>query len=165
VPEMTMRLKRTCEAGFTFVELLVVTALVAILATAVMPLAKVTMQRQREIELRRALRELRTAIDHYKDAADQGQIPPTSIRAGSEGYPPDLETLVVGVRAAGEGGTDRKLKFLRRIPIDPMTRSAEWGLRAYQDKPDSKSWGGQDVYDVYSKSEGTALDGTKYADW
>ena len=160
-----MRLKRACEAGFTFVELLVVTALVAILATAVMPLAKVTMQRQREIELRRALREIRTAIDQYKDAADQGQIPPTSVRVGSEGYPPDLQTLVVGVRAAGEGGSDRKLKFLRRIPIDPLMRSAEWGLRAYEDKPDSKSWGGQDVYDVYSKSEGTALDGTKYADW
>jgi general secretion pathway protein G len=160
-----MRLKRACEAGFTFVELLVVTALVAILATAVMPLAKVTMQRQREIELRRALREIRTAIDQYKDAADQGQIPPTSVRVGSDGYPPDLQTLVVGVRAAGEGGSDRKLKFLRRIPIDPLMRSAEWGLRAYEDKPDSKSWGGQDVYDVYSKSEGTALDGTKYADW
>ena len=160
-----MRLKRACEAGFTFVELLVVTALVAILASAVMPLAKVTMQRQREIELRRALREIRTAIDQYKDAADQGQIPPTSVRVGSEGYPPDLQTLVVGVRAAGEGGSDRKLKFLRRIPIDPLMRSAEWGMRAYEDKPDSKSWGGQDVYDVYSKSEGTALDGTKYADW
>jgi general secretion pathway protein G len=160
-----MRLKRACEAGFTFVELLVVTALVAILATAVMPLAKVTMQRQREIELRRALREIRTAIDQYKDAADQGQIPPTSVRVGSDGYPPDLQTLVVGVRAAGEGGSDRKLKFLRRIPIDPLMRSAEWGLRAYEDKPDSKSWGGQDVYDVFSKSEGTALDGTKYADW
>ncbi len=159
-----MRLTRSGNEGFTFIEMLVVTALVGILAMAIMPLAKVTMQRQREIELRRALRELRTAIDHYKDAADQGKIPATSIRAGSEGYPPDLDTLVVGVRS-GEGATEKKLKFLRRIPIDPMTSSKEWGLRAYEDRPDAKSWGGQDVYDVYSKSEGTALDGTKYADW
>ena len=159
-----MRLTRSGNEGFTFIEMLVVTALVGILAMAIMPLAKVTMQRQREIELRRALRELRTAINHYKDAADQGKIPATSIRAGSEGYPPDLDTLVVGVRS-GEGATEKKLKFLRRIPIDPMTSSKEWGLRAYEDRPDAKSWGGQDVYDVYSKSEGTALDGTKYADW
>ena len=156
---------RHIERGFTFVEMLVVVALVAVLASAVMPLAKVTMQRQREGELRRCLREMRTAIDRYKDAVDQGSIPATRVRLGSEGYPPDLETLVVGVGAAGQGTTERKLKFLRRIPIDPMTREAEWGLRAYEDKPDSKSWGGKDVYDVYSKSGGTALDGTKYADW
>jgi len=156
---------RRLEAGFTFVELLVVTALVAILASAIMPLARVATQREREIELRRSLREIRTAIDHYKDAADAGQIPPTSIRTGSEGYPPDLETLVVGVDSAGDANSSHKLKFLRRVPTDPMTGSAEWGLRAYEDKPDSKSWGGQDVYDVYSKSEGTGLDGTKYADW
>jgi general secretion pathway protein G len=159
------RARAVVERGFTFVEMLIVVALVAILASAVMPLAKVTMQRQREIELRRCLRELRTAIDRYKDAVDQGQIPPTKVRLGSEGYPPDLETLVVGVEAAGQGTTERKLKFLRRIPIDPMTREAVWGLRSYADKPDSKTWGGQDVYDVYSKSEGTALDGTKYQDW
>ena len=156
---------RRLEAGFTFIELLIVTALVAILASAIMPLARVATQREHEIELRRSLREIRTAIDHYKDAADAGQIPPTSIRTGSEGYPPDLETLVVGVESAGDANSSHKLKFLRRIPIDPMTGSAEWGLRAYEDKPDSKSWGGQDVYDVYSKSEGTGLDGTKYADW
>jgi general secretion pathway protein G len=156
---------RRLEAGFTFVELLVVTALVAILASAIMPLARVASQREREIELRRALREIRTAIDHYKDAADAGQIPPTSIRTGSEGYPPDLQTLVVGVDSAGDANTSHKLKFLRRIPIDPMTGNADWGQRAYEDKPDSKSWGGQDVFDVYSKSEGTGLDGTKYADW
>lgn len=152
--------------GYTFVEILVVVALISVLASAVMPLAKVTMQRQREVELRRALRDMRTAIDRYKDAVDQGQVPPTRIRPGSEGYPPDLETLVVGVEAGGEGSSDRKkLKFLRRIPVDPMTRSAQWGLRSYEDKPDAKSWGGQNVYDVYSKSEGTALDGTKYEDW
>ena len=145
--------------------MLVVTALVAVLASAVMPLARIASQREREVELRRSLRELRTAIDHYKDAADGGQIPPTSIRTGSEGYPPDLETLVVGVASVGDSTTSHKIKFLRRIPNDPMTGKPEWALRAYEDKPESKSWGGQDVYDVYSKSEGTALDGSKYADW
>lgn len=153
------------EQGFTFVEMLVVVALVALLASAVMPLAKVAGQRTREVELRRALRDMRTSIDHYKDAVDQGQIPASKVRPGSEGYPPDLETLVVGVEAAGQGTGERKLKFLRRVPIDPMTREAEWGLRSYEDKPDSRSWGGQNVYDVYSKSDGTALDGTKYRDW
>lgn len=162
---MIRRLARTAERGFTFVEMLVVVALVSILAAAVVPLAKVTMQRQREIELRRALREIRTAIDHYKDAVDGGQIPASRVRPGSEGYPPDLETLVVGVEAAGQGTTERKLKFLRRVPIDPMTREANWGMRSYEDRPDSKSWGGGNVYDVYSKSDGTALDGTKYQDW
>jgi general secretion pathway protein G len=150
-------------SGYTFVELLVVTALIAILASAVMPLARVTVQRQREVELRRALREVRTAIDRYKDAADQGQIPATELEATSEGYPPNLETLVEGVDAGD--ATDRKLKFLRRVPLDPMTGDTEWGMRSYQDRPDSRSWGGKNVYDVYSKSEGTALDGTKYRDW
>jgi general secretion pathway protein G len=162
---VTRRLARAAERGFTFVEMLVVVALVSILAAAVVPLAKVTMQRQREIELRRALREMRTAIDHYKDAVDGGQIPASRVRPGSEGYPPDLETLVVGVEAAGQGTTERKLKFLRRIPIDPMTREPNWGMRSYEDRPDAKSWGGGNVYDVYSKSDGTALDGTKYQDW
>jgi len=158
-----LRVAAVVERGFTFVEMLVVVALVAILASAVMPLARVASQRQREIELRRDLREIRTAIDRYKDAADQGQIAATKVKLGSEGYPPDLEILVVGVDAAG--ASDRKLKFLRRIPIDPMTHESVWGMRSYDDKPDSKSWGGQNVYDVYSKSEGTALDGTKYQDW
>ena len=160
-----MQLGRLTNRGFTFIELLVVSALLLILASAAMPLAKVTMQRQREAELRRNLREMRTAIDKFKDAVDTGQIGATDIRAGSEGYPPDLETLVVGVQAAGQGTTERKLKFLRRIPIDPMTNSTDWGMRSYQDRPDSRSWGGQNVYDVYTKSEGTALDGTKYKDW
>jgi general secretion pathway protein G len=150
--------------GFTFIELLVVSALLLILASAAMPLAKVTMQRQREAELRRNLREIRTAIDKYKDAVDTGQIGSTDVRAGSEGYPPDLETLVEGVSVAGDA-SGRKLKFLRRVPIDPMTNSIEWGKRSYQDRPDSTSFGGQNVYDVYTKSEGTALDGTKYKDW
>ena len=152
------------DEGYSFVELLVVTALVAILASAVMPLARVAMQRQREAELRRTLREVRTAIDHYKDAADQGMIAATELRLGNEGYPPTLEVLVEGVRASGDA-TDRKLKFLRRVPIDPMTGSKEWGMRSYQDRPDARSWGGQNVFDVFTTSEGTALDGTKYKDW
>ena len=159
-----MRFTRFAERGFTFIELLVVSALLLVLASAAMPLAKVTMQRQREAELRRSLREMRTAIDKFKDAVDTGQIGSTDIRAGSEGYPPELETLVEGVSAAGDA-SGRKLKFLRKIPIDPMTNSTDWGLRSYQDRPDSTSWGGQNVYDVYTKSEATALDGTKYKDW
>lgn len=151
-------------AGFTLVEMLVVTALIAILASAIMPLARVTLQREREIELRRALRELRTAIDQYKDASDQGLIGSRDRDAENEGYPPDLETLVVGVEGAGQA-EGKTLKFLRRIPFDPMTRSQDWGLRSYQDDPDSRSWGGDNVYDVYTKSEATALDGTKYRDW
>ena len=150
--------------GFTFVELLVVSALLLVLASAAMPLAKVTMQRQREAELGRSLREMRTAIDKYKDAVDMGQIGSTDVRAGSEGYPPDLQTLVEGVSVAGDA-SGRKLKFLRRIPIDPMTNSTDWGMRSYQDRPDSTHWGGQNVFDVYTKSDGKALDGTKYKDW
>jgi len=150
--------------GFTFIELLVVSALLLVLASAAMPLAKVTMQRTREAELRRNLREIRTAIDKYKDAVDTGQIGSTDVRAGSEGYPPDLETLVEGVSVAGDA-SGRKLKFLRRVPIDPMTNSSEWGIRSYQDRPDSTSFGGQNVYDVYTKSTATGLDGTKYKDW
>lgn len=150
--------------GFTFVELLVVSTLLIILAAAAAPMAKVTVQRQREAELRRAIREIRTAIDKFKDQADLGNIANTELRPGSENYPPDLETLVEGVNAANDA-TGRKLKFLRRIPIDPITNSQEWGLRAYQDKPDSTSWGGGNVFDVYTKADGVALDGTKYRDW
>jgi general secretion pathway protein G len=150
--------------GFTFIELLVVTTMLLILASAVLPLAKVTIQRQREAELRRELRDMRTAIDKYKDAVDNGLIGSIDVKVGSEGYPPDLETLVEGVSVANDA-SGRKLKFLRRVPIDPVTRSSEWGLRAYTDKPDATTWGGSSVYDVYSKSPGTALDGTKYRDW
>ena len=150
--------------GFTFIELLVVTTILLILASAVMPLAKVAVQREREAELRRALREMRTAIDKFKDGVDNGLIGSIDVKLGSEGYPPDLETLVEGVTVAGDA-SGRKLKFLRRVPMDPITHSTEWGMRAYGDKPDSTSWGGGNVYDVYSKSEGTALDGTKYRDW
>jgi general secretion pathway protein G len=150
--------------GFTFVELLMTALIVLILASAAMPLAKVTMQRQREGELRRTLRELRTAIDKYKDSVDNGLIAGTDVKLGSEGYPADLQTLVDGVTKNGDA-TGAKLKFLRRIPIDPITHGTEWGLRSYQDAPDSKNWGGQNVFDVYTKSEGKALDGTTYKDW
>jgi general secretion pathway protein G len=155
---------RRAREGYTFVELVIVSAMLLILASAVLPLAKVTIQRQREVELRRALREMRTAIDRYKDAVDQGMIGAIDIKAGSEGYPPDLETLVEGVTAANDA-SGRKLKFLRRIPIDPMTKSPEWGMRSYQDDTNATSWGGQNVYDVFTKHEGTGLDGTKYRDW
>ena len=150
--------------GYSFVELLVVTTIILVLASAIMPLAKVTRQRQREIELRRDLREIRTAIDRFKDAADLQMISNLEIEPGSEGYPKTLEQLVEGVAVTGDA-TGRKLKFLRRVPIDPMTGTAEWALRSYQDKPDSNSWGGQNVFDVATKSDGTALDGTKYRDW
>jgi general secretion pathway protein G len=150
--------------GYTFVELLIVTTILLILASAVMPLAQVATQRQREAELRRNLRELRTAIDAFKDAVDLGRIPTTELEPGNEGYPPDLETLVEGIAAANDA-SGRKLRFLRRIPIDPMTGDAEWGLRSYQDSPTSTTWGGQNVFDVYSLAEGTALDGTEYRAW
>jgi len=150
--------------GYTFVELVVVTAVLLILASAILPLARVTIQRQREGELRRVLREMRTAIDGYKDAVDAGLIGGTDVRVGSEGYPPDLETLVEGVSVVNDQ-SGRKLKFLRRIPVDPLRGEADWGLRSYQDRSDSTSWGGQNVYDVYSKSDGTALDGTRYREW
>ena len=152
------------DRGYTFVELIVVTTIVLILAAAVQPLVRVTITRQKESELRRVLRDMRDAIDKYKDAADLQMIPPTELKFGSEGYPPTLETLVEGVSVANDA-SGRKLKFLRRIPMDPMTGSDEWGMRSYQDKPDASRWGGQNVFDVYSLSEGTGLDGTKYRDW
>jgi general secretion pathway protein G len=155
---------RRSAKGFTFIELLVVTTILLILASAVMPLARVGVQRQKEMELRRYLREMRTAVDKFKDAADAGVIGAFDLKAGSEGYPPDLETLVEGVTVANDA-SGRKLKFLRRVPIDPLTGEAEWGLRAYQDRPDSMSWGGSNVYDVYSLAAGVGLDGTKYRDW
>jgi general secretion pathway protein G len=154
----------TSAQGFTFIELLVVSTLLIILASAIMPMARVTMQRQREAELRRGLREMRTAIDKFKDAADAGLIGAFDLKTGAEGYPADLEILVEGVSVVNDQ-SGRKLKFLRRIPIDPMTNSTDWGKRSYQDKPDATSWGGQNVFDVFTKSTGAALDGTKYRDW
>lgn len=143
--------------GFTLIELIIAVTILAILVGAAVPLARVRVKREKETELRRYLWEMRDAIDHYKDAADRGAF---QIKLGTEGYPPDLETLVTGVDVQG-----KKVRFLRRIPTDPMTGKAEWGLRSMQDDPKSSSWGGQHVFDVYSKSSGTALDGTKYSDW
>jgi general secretion pathway protein G len=124
------------------------------------PVVKFSIKRQNEMELRYQLRQMRDAIDKYKAFADGGQI---QIKIGTEGFPPDLDTLVEGVDLVGQ--LNKKQKFLRRIPIDPMTKKAEWGLRSYQDEPTSLSWGGQDVYDVYSLSAGRATDGTYYKDW
>ena len=146
------------ESGMTLLELIIACAILMVLSSAALPIAKYSIIRQREAELHRDLREMRDAIDRYKDAADRNQI---RVEVGSEGYPPDLETLAKVVNLSG----DRKIRFLRKIPVDPMTGSAEWGLRAVQDDPDSTSWGGKNVFDVYSKSTGTALDGTRYSDW
>jgi general secretion pathway protein G len=152
------------ERGYSFIELLIVTAILFVLASAVMPLAQVTSQRQREAELRANLRQMRTAIDKFKDAVDLQRISQTELKPGSEGYPPDLQTLVDGVPIQNDA-SGAMLKFLRRIPVDPMTNSTDWGLRSYQDRPDAQSWGRQNVFDVYTKSDATALDGTKYRDW
>ena len=149
--------------GITYLELVATTAIVMILASAILPMGRVAVRRQREIELRRELRVMREAINRYKQAVDQGQIGGTDVKLGSEGYPPELETLVKGVNRVG--ALDRKLKFLRRIPVDPMTSTAEWGLRCYQDDPDSTSWCGENVWDVYSKSTAKGLDGTNYNTW
>ena len=155
-----MRLR---ERGTTFIEVLAVATIVAILAAAVLPLSKVTRQRQKEIELRRTLREIRSAIDRFKDGVDRGLIGGTDVKLGSEGYPESLEILVDGVNQVGRPGF--KLKFMRRIPEDPFSGKAEWGMRCYQDEKDSSSWCGDNVYDVHSLFEGTALDGTKLKDW
>ena len=152
------------QRGYTFIELLIVTTILLILASAVMPLAQVTSQRQREAELRRTLREMRTAIDAFKNAVALGLIPTTELEPGNEGYPPTLDILVEGISAANDA-SGRQLRFLRRVPIDPTTGDSDWGLRSYQDSPDSTTWGRQNVYDVYTRSSGTALDGTNYTDW
>jgi general secretion pathway protein G len=184
--------RRNIQAGMTLLELIMACAILMVLSSAALPLARVTVKRQRETELRRDLREMRDAIDRYKNAADKNLI---RIEVGSQGYPPDLETLMTGVTVS-VGGTSQvgisastlanfsgtaqlaaassptsasdapaKVRFLRKIPMDPMTGKAEWGLRAVQDDPDSHSWGGHNVFDVYSLSTDTAMDGTNYADW
>lgn len=145
------------QRGFTLIELIVATAILVILTGMAVPVFRMAAKREQERQLRAALWTLRDAIDRYKDAADRGGF---QTKVGSEGYPPDLDTLVTGVDVAG-----KKLKFLRRIPIDPMTGKAEWGMRSMQDDPTSDSWGEQNVFDVYSKSLATALDDTKYKDW
>jgi general secretion pathway protein G len=151
------------QEGFTYLELIIATVLLAVLASAIVPVAEVAAKRAKEAELRAALRTLRTAIDEYKRAVDMGAIGGTDIELGSEGYPEKLEVLVEGVSQVGTPG--KKLKFLRRIPIDPMTNSTDWGMRSYQDEPTAQSWGGQNVFDIYSKSDGIAFDGTRYRDW
>ena len=158
------RRRATGRTGYTLVELVVVAAIVLVLASAILPLSRVGIQRQKEVELRRVLREMRTAIDRYKDAADLQQISNLELEPDDMGYPPDLETLVKGVTKAGDA-SQTKLRFLRRIPVDPLTGDTEWGLRSYQDRPESTSWGGQNVFDVYSKANGTGLDGTPYSEW
>ncbi len=147
--------------GFTLVELMAAITIMILLTSMAIPLARTEVKRTRELELRRDLRDIRDAIDRFKDFSDRQMIP---TKADTYGYPPDLDTLVQGVELKGakEGV---KYKFLRRIPIDPMTGTAEWGLRAMQDDPDSTSWGGDNVFDIYTKSQDTALDGTKYSDW
>jgi len=162
--QRTLWHRRRGSGGYSLVELLAVTVVLLVLASAVMPLAKVTVQRAREAELRRSLREIRTAIDRYKDAADLQQISNLELEPDDMGYPPDLDTLVKGVTKAGDA-TQTKLRFLRRIPTDPVTGEAEWGLRSYQDRPDSTSWGGENVFDVYSTAGGTGLDGIPYSEW
>jgi general secretion pathway protein G len=154
------RKRQPSEAGMTLLELIIACAILLILSSAALPLAKFTIIRAKERDLHRDLREMRDAIDRYKDAADRNQI---RVELGSEGYPPDLETLVKGVQLGA--GNDKKIRFLRKIPTDPMTGTAEWGLRAVSDDPDSTSWGGKNVFDVYSKSTANAQDGTKYSDW
>jgi general secretion pathway protein G len=145
------------EAGLTLIELIVTVAILGLLASAAVPLARWNIKRIKERELHADLWEMRAAIDKYKDAADKGGI---QTKVDSDNYPPDLETLVKGVEVKG-----KKMRFLRRVPIAPMTNKPEWGLRSEQDDPTTDSFGGQNVYDVYSKSQGTALNGTKYAEW
>jgi general secretion pathway protein G len=152
--------KKPGEHGLSLLELIVASAILILLATMALPLAQVKIKRDKERELRRALREMRTAIDRYKDASDRGLI---QVKINTEGYPEDLETLVDGVELTG--APDRRVRFLRKIPRDPMTDSIYWGMRSVQDDPDSLSWGSENVFDVYSKSQGTALDGSRYQDW
>ena len=146
--------------GFTLIELIVTVMIISILVGLAVPLARNSIKRERESELRAALRDIRLAIDKYKDASDRGFI---MVKVDTEGYPETLQLLVDGVQMVGQ--VDKKLKFLRRIPLDPMTNSTEWGQRSYQDDPKMSSWGRQNVFDVFTKSEGTALDGTKYKEW
>lgn len=156
LPSATRRSQR----GFSLVEAVVVAAVMAILASAALPVVRFTVTRSKEADLRHHLRTMRNAIDEYKRYSDAGLIP---VDLGTEGYPADLEALVEGVDIVGQ--VDIQKKFLRRIPVDPMTGEAEWGLRSYQDEPDSTSWSGENVYDVYSLSEGVGLNGVPYSEW
>lgn len=156
---ISKRAKRS-QKGLTLLELIIAASILLILSSAALPIVRVTIVRSKEAELHRALREMRDAIDHYKDYADRNLI---RVEVGSEGYPPDLEALIKGVQIGA--GSDRKVRFLRHIPVDPITGRAEWNLQSVQDDPDSTSWGGNNVFDVHSKSQATALDGTRYAEW
>lgn len=155
-----LRQAKTSERAFTLVELIAVIGIMMLLSTAALPIERLHAQHVKEIELRQDLREIRTAIDRYKDFADEGLI---SVDPDTLGYPPDLDTLVNGVPLKGQ--SDLKYKFLRKIPVDPMTGQTDWGQRSMQDDPNSTDWGGQNVFDVYSKSQGTGLDGTLYSSW
>jgi len=146
--------------GYSLIEMVVVVAVLAILAAVALPVSRYTSKRLKEAELEQQLRTLRNAIDEYKRYSDAGLIP---VELGTDGYPSELETLTEGIDIVGQ--VNLKKKFLRRIPVDPMTGEAEWGLRSYQDEPDSTSWGGEDVYDVYSLSEGMGLNGVPYSQW
>lgn len=160
IRKRTRRQRGNSQAGLTLLELILTCAILLILSSAALPIARYAVVREKETILRHSLDEIRNAIDRYKDAADHQAI---RIEIGTEGYPPDLQTLVSGVKLGSSG--DKKIVFLRKIPIDPMTGRADWGLRAVQDDPDSRHWSGKDVFDVYSQSAGTAMDGTKYSDW
>ena len=159
---MQRKARNSAQSGMTLLELIIACAILLILSSMALPIARFTVIRDREKELRLDLREMRQAIDKYKDLADQQKI---RVELGSEGYPPDLDTLVKGVALGGSGAAGKNIRFLRRVPKDPMTGRAEWGMRSVQDDADSTSWGGKNVFDVYSKSTGIALDGTKYSDW
>ncbi|MGH9778887.1 MAG: type II secretion system protein [Candidatus Acidiferrales bacterium] len=160
LPSRSSEARQQNQRGLTLLELVVATAILLALATMALPMARVKVKRDREIQLRWALREMRSAIDRYKDASDRGLI---EVKAESEGYPESLEVLVEGVQLAGK--PDRKVRFLRRIPVDPMTGRDDWNLRCIKDPPDSRFWCGENVFDVSSRSIGEALDGSSYADW
>lgn len=154
---LTVRTRRADEAGLTLVELIITVFILSILASAALPVMRFQVKREKEKILRRDLWEMRSAIDAYKDAADRGYI---RTKVDSFNYPPSLQVLVNGVDIKG-----KKVRFLREIPVDPMTGEATWGKRSVQDEPTSTSWGGQNVFNVYSLSQGTALNGTKYSTW
>ncbi len=158
---IVLRRRNSSEAGMTLLELILACAILLILSSSALPIARYTIVHKREELLSYELRQMRDAIDRYKDLADANKI---RVEVGTEGYPPDLETLVKGVKL-GTAGDDKKIRFLRRIPVDPMTSQAEWGLRAVQDDPDSTSWGGKNVFDVYSKSQAVGSDGRRYSEW
>jgi general secretion pathway protein G len=160
IQEYTTERYHLAPSAFTFVELMASITIILLLTTVALPVARMQVQRTRELELHRDLRQIREAIDRYKDFSDRGMIP---VKADTFGYPPDLQTLVDGV--ALKGTATGKYKFLRRLPVDPVTGSSDWGMRSMQDDVDSRSWGGQNVFDIYCKSDAAALDGTKYSDW